>query len=1261
MFSEIRSYYDGADFVGLPSGQVASGNLTRQEGWVEGTTYVNLIRNAYDTYGNIISIRDPNGHDRGITYDSTLHTYPVQENIEVGGGNPDLSVIAAYNLGLGVVTSSTGFNGHQATYGHDTFGRLTSIVRPGDSATFPTLAFSYTLADPEKGLVYSYDTDGLLNVTVGPPVPSAVTTRAREVSGQAGTFDTVGYVDGLGRKLAVVEEGETDFIVNGAILFNAMGSAHSAFLPYSAASPDYAPPVPGLPAVETRYDAAGREILSINPPDADAVVTSAATAYQPLSNTVTDENSNSRTFLYDGLERLVDVHEQNQGETYITRYAYDPLGNLMQITDAQNNIKTVEYDGLSRKTSLNDPDRGRMDYTYDNAGNIILTVDNKGQRIFYTYDGANRLLAEYYLDGGPFTPDVVYYYDVPSSEYPGAENTRGKLAWVEDLSGGAFFSYDARGNTVWSVKRIEDSNLSQDFISTTEYDAMDRVTVITYPDGDRVDYTYNNRSLLEAIPGVVNSLDYLPSGQLEDFAYANGLKTTYAYDPRNRMTGLITDTTMPTGSPIQDLSYSFDGVSNITAITDNRTLTPGSPQDATQAFNYDNLYRLTHAEGPGYGAISFQYDKIGNMIFKSSPDLPNPQHIDDPLINLGTMSSGGVSGTAGRGVRLPGAPPGPHAVTGTQSSLVFDYDDNGNMTDHNGDVYEWDFNDRLVRTTTPDTLADYVYDYSGQRVIKKSQTNGDDKVVYYPDKDFEIRGGKPVKYVFDGTRRVARVEGRLTGSGESARQVQNFRSGWNFFSLEIEPDDPAIAATLAPLAGHYTEVWTFDAAVQQYVGYSPAQGINDLTEIHAQQGYIIYVTTPTAVLISGTRATNGISLEPGWNLIPCPADMPISLADGLASIDGQYEAVWGYDTTGDSWQGFLSHKPDFLNDLQTLAPGRAYWIHMTEAAQLLFQENLAKTYYYHPDHLGSSCVVTDELGLVVERTEFFPFGRKRYEENDDFESAYKFAGKERDQESGLDYLGARYYMPVIGKFVSVDPLYAGLNNLTEEEFEGFIRGPQQHNIYAYVQNNPINGIDPSGLVPVWIKKAGATEKDFRKAKLLWEIAQTRKTGSGELTQGAKNLQAIDKKIKFVFIMVGPGENEAYPYVFGEGQDLHTGGFEDPMKNLSAPNQVKATTVGADAAVIHFDPNRRTDLGGGVKGDPEAALVHEAHHAREFIEGKASRWRERREKAAASVENQNRAVRGLKQRFRYGKDEFKRDYHWYLDKYNKKGEKVASGD
>src|SRR5690242_8754535 len=70
-------------------------------------------------------------------------------------------------------------------------------------------------------------------------------------------------------------------------------------------------------------------------------------------------------------------------------------------------------------------------------------------------------------------------------------------------------------------------------------------------------------------------------------------------------------------------------------------------------------------------------------------------------------------------------------------------------------------------------------------------------------------------------------------------------------------------------------------------------------------------------------------------------------------------------------------------------------------------------YYYFEDHLGTSRVITDYSGTVCYDADFYPFGGERpYTLNCDPD--YKFTGKERDSESGLDEFGARYYSSQYG-------------------------------------------------------------------------------------------------------------------------------------------------------------------------------------------------------------------------------------------------------
>lgn len=74
-------------------------------------------------------------------------------------------------------------------------------------------------------------------------------------------------------------------------------------------------------------------------------------------------------------------------------------------------------------------------------------------------------------------------------------------------------------------------------------------------------------------------------------------------------------------------------------------------------------------------------------------------------------------------------------------------------------------------------------------------------------------------------------------------------------------------------------------------------------------------------------------------------------------------------------------------------------------------------------------------------------------------SGYRFTGKERDSETGLDYFGARYYGSNMGRFMSPDPVVMMRQKLLD---------PQQWNMYSYVRNNPLRLVDENGKWPTEI-------------------------------------------------------------------------------------------------------------------------------------------------------------------------------------------------
>jgi RHS repeat-associated protein len=111
------------------------------------------------------------------------------------------------------------------------------------------------------------------------------------------------------------------------------------------------------------------------------------------------------------------------------------------------------------------------------------------------------------------------------------------------------------------------------------------------------------------------------------------------------------------------------------------------------------------------------------------------------------------------------------------------------------------------------------------------------------------------------------------------------------------------------------------------------------------------------------------------------------------------------------------------------------------------------TQFYHPDHLGSTNVVTDQNGNRAEWMEYFPFGT--YRVNVDYASGfpdvfYTYTGQEEDYELTFYNFKARLYDPLLGRFISPDMIEPDLGD------------PQSRNRYAYCLNNPLIYTDPTG-------------------------------------------------------------------------------------------------------------------------------------------------------------------------------------------------------
>ncbi len=645
-----------------------------------------------NTYGNQTRIVDANGHEVITEYDPTYHTYVTKVT-----NDKDYTVITDYYYNLGLIKSETDANNQTTTYNYDSLGRLSRVLMPGDSASNPTLKYSYS---------------NLSGGVINPPY--RVTAQQRT---DTGYITGRSFYNGLGQ--LIQNQGESDdnskvMVINQA--YNAQGLVEKTSYLYEAANTgNYHSPSWPSPTIQV-YDKLGRPTLTTYPDGTQTRV-----EYTGWDQKLTDANNHHRDYDYDALGRLENVTEYDAGVPATTNYDYNAVGELFKVTDAAGNETTIAYDMLGRKTGMNDPDMGQWYYYYDDVGNLVAQVDAKKQVTNLYYDSLNRLIvktydttmnpANYPHPSSPVLPYVTeYVYDEGTNA--NGMTLKGYRTSMLDQAGQVTWEYTNRGQVQFETRLFSDdydlldNSVDPDgtdaYTIRYTYDAADRIKSIIYPDGEEVINTFTNRGSLETLNGLstyINPAAYDMEGRLETITLGNGLQTSYNYYAPNIQGGRLQNIKVDSGS-LLNIGYQYDNVGNITQIDEVINTIPVS-----QKFIYDDLDRLTDAD-------------------PLTAD-PNLNYTKDYAYN----SMGNITSRDGQNYSYPAPGPGavrPHAVTAVGSNS-YAYDANGNMETRTEDgityTQHWNEENKLEKVTWTDGggqdyTTRFVYDGDGNRLLK---------------------------------------------------------------------------------------------------------------------------------------------------------------------------------------------------------------------------------------------------------------------------------------------------------------------------------------------------------------------------------------------------------------------------------------------------------------------------------------------------------------------------------------------------------------
>ena len=668
----------------------------------------------------------------------------------------------------------------------------------------------------------------------------------------------------------------------------------------------------------------------------------------------------------------------------VTRLEYDAMGQLTHSYDPDNFLTSYQYDMQGNLTQRIHPDAGTTMYEYDPAGHLTRETNPLGQ-IFYHYT-YYRLAHKRYSD---MTENNVTY------SYGDVGRATGRPVRIVDGSGVQTFEYDALGNVSKSIRvlSVPASGYAYAFTHNFEYDSWGRIWSMTYPDGERVDYRYNHAGDLTLMTGdkwgnprtYIADILYTKYGQRKRIDYGNGTHTEYAYDSLQRLAFLHSEDI--SHNPMQHTEYSYNKVGNITGLANNAGGIGGMGGLYSNSYYYDPLGRLVASNGSGdIGGQPRDY-AIEEMQYSPSGRIGTKHLLWQSVTTRGIQHMEYFYSNSND------KPHAPRLIVNNATGGLYDL--------------VWDGAGNLVRMAVRNEPA---VDYSN-RILHWTEDN----------RLFAVADESHFSYyAYDHNG-----ERTLKMTGDAATVDQNALEQHVFTSLNhvtLYPS-PYIVLTEQGYTKHYY------AGADRLAARLGSGGLSRDTSCVRSNENLVRRTDElfrhSCERVNSFNYRNHEELE-------------------LVRIDGSiFDSVFEFDRNAASRHLYADVKP---------RPGAIHNLivsHSTHNTRSAPTPEEPDVYFYHSDHLGSASWITNAAGMPIQHLQYLPFGERFVDQRSTgYSERFTFTGKERDEETGYGYFGARYMdYELMTSFISVDR-YA--------DKYPFISP------YAYCAWNPVRIIDPTG-------------------------------------------------------------------------------------------------------------------------------------------------------------------------------------------------------
>ncbi len=1051
----------------------------------------------YDIYGNRTRQIDPAGNEAVSAYDSAGHLLTVTLKKYTGDpANPTAPMdlvesSRAYDPAgrLASVTDSMGDTTHYTYYDN---GLLQEVWRDSPHAprTFEVQYNEYDLAghligrDANNGLTttaYTVDAAGrTTSATLDPDGVARVTTYAYSAddavlittrSDASGASDVVDATyDPLGRVTSRT-------VHNGPALLKTAWALDRRGLPTAMTDPSGN-------VTSYSYDEAGRRAVTVAPTVNAETVGGSPVATHPTTmggydtfgahTETSDPNGNVTTFGYDAAGRLVSTTMPlyaplgaSKPITAVAARTYNKLGQVATETDPLGNQTRYGYDQLGDIVATTAPDGGITRATFDTNGERLSVTDPTGAVSQATYDYLGRTVTATQLvrQPSPAADTTTYTYD--DGHYVACPvPLPGCRIWIDGPGWLASEKSPAGVTTSYTYNGVGETTSNTDGAGNTSaytYDFLGRRVSTTLPDGTRHTNTFDQAGRqtgsadLDAAGTVLRSRSagYDNAGNMVSATDARGTTSTFSYDA----TGMVTGEVQPlsAGSSITT-SFGYDAAGNRTRFTDGR----GNPFITT--YNSWNLPESTiEPATPTYPNIADRtftaaYDADGDLVSRTEPGGVSVANTYDKTGRLtGQTGQGAEATTTARsfGYDLAGRMVSASAPGGADT---FGYDDRGLLTSTGGpsgtSSFAYDNDGRMTSRTDAAGSSSYAYDTAGRLATVHDAATGTQISLTYnkltqPATITYGAGGDVRTFGYDALHRLT-SDKLTTNSGAAVAAI----------TYGYDLNDNLTAKNTAGFAGSTANTYSYDLAnrLTSWNNGSTTTPYNydasgNRTSVGARTfsydarnqltsgGGATYTYTARGTLASvtaGAQATRSTSdafdqtVTQGEQTYRYDALQRVATATGAGTVTLAYSGV-GNTVASDGTTKYSRDPSDALIGVKAGSTG-----------VLAFTDQ-------HTDVVGqfaatgtalAGSVSYDPLGNVIAATNLTG--------NLGYQSGWT------DRSTGRVNMAARWYNPDTGQFDSRDSV--GLDAMPASVAA---------NRFAYVDDNPLTGTDPSGHCGHW--------------------------------------------------------------------------------------------------------------------------------------------------------------------------------------------------